>query len=39
MKVWVALCVCAVSLASFAGAELKNGASFALNDVPAELTV
>ena len=39
MKVWVALCVCAVSLASFAGAELKNGTSFALNDVPAELTV
>ena len=39
MKVWVALCVCAVSLASFAGTELKNGTSFALNDVPAELTV
>ena len=39
MKVWVALCVCAVSLASFAGAELKNGTAFALKDAPAELTV
>ena len=35
----IALCVCAVSLVSFAGAELKNGTSFALKDVPAELTV
>ena len=39
MQAKVALCVCAVSLASFAGAELKNGTSFALKDTPSELTV
>lgn len=39
MKTKVALCMCALSLASFADATVKNGTAFALKDMPQELTV